>query len=58
LHWFAHPRLYASKAKSLHAMGRDPEALDQCRLALALASPGDLETLFVCTQIQYSVDNK
>ena len=58
LHWFAHPRLYASKAKSLHAMGRDREALDQCRLALALASPHDLETLFVCTQIQYSVDNK
>jgi tetratricopeptide (TPR) repeat protein len=57
-HWIAHPRVYASMAKSLHAMGRDREALDQCRLALALASPHDLETLFVCTQIQYSVDNK
>ena len=57
-HWIAHPRLYASMAKSLHAMGRDREALDQCRLAMALASPHDLETLFICTQIQYSVDNK
>jgi hypothetical protein len=45
-------------AKSLHAMGRDREALEQCRLALALTSPHDMETRFVCMQIQYSVDNK
>jgi tetratricopeptide (TPR) repeat protein len=51
-------QLHSSIAKSLHAMGRDREALDQCRLALALASPHDFQTQFICTQIQGSVDSK
>ncbi len=51
-------QLHSSIAKLLHAMGRDHDALDQCRLAMALASPHDFRTRFVCTQIQQSVDSK
>ena len=51
-------QLHSSIAKSLRTMGRDHEALDQCRLALALASPRDFETQFICTRIQNSVDSK
>ena len=42
--------LHASIAKSLHAMGRDREALDQCRLAQALG-PRDWQVQFSCTEI-------
>ncbi len=34
--WFGTPRLHLSMAKVLYAMGRGHEALDQCRLAVAL----------------------
>ena len=34
--WFADADVHSSMAKSLHAMGRDREALDQCRLAEAM----------------------
>jgi hypothetical protein len=57
-HWTGHPHLYVAIAKSLHALGRDREALDQCRLATALAGPHDLETRFACTEIRNSVENK
>ncbi len=57
-HWTGHPHLYVAIAKSLHALGREREALDQCRLALALAPPHDLETRFACTEIRNSVVSK
>jgi tetratricopeptide (TPR) repeat protein len=56
--WVGHPRLYASTAKSLHALGREREALEQCRLALALAPTRDRQTQFVCLQIQQAIQNK
>ena len=49
--------LHASIAKSLHAMGRDREALDQCRLAKALG-PRDSAVKFSCAELQYAIDNK
>jgi protein O-mannosyl-transferase len=57
-HWTGHPHLYVAIAKSFHALGHDREALDQCRLALALAPAHDLETRFACTEIRNSVENK
>ena len=52
-----HADLHLSMAKSLHAMGRDHEALDQCRLALALA-PHDPAVMFPCIELRYAVENK
>jgi len=51
------PQLHASMAKSLHAMGRDREALEQCRLAQAMA-PNDWAAQFACLQIKSEVDSK
>lgn len=51
-HWFGHPNIYAMKAKSLHALGRDREALEQCRMALASAPLNDHETQFICLEIR------
>jgi tetratricopeptide (TPR) repeat protein len=57
-HWLGHPNLYAARAKSLHALGRDHEALEQCELALASAPPNDRETQFVCLEIRNEAGNK
>jgi predicted Zn-dependent protease len=51
------PQLHVAMAKSLHATGRDREALDQCRLAQAMA-PFDWETQFACLQIKSETENK
>jgi predicted Zn-dependent protease len=50
-------QLHSSMAKSLHAMGRDRDALDQCRLALALA-PHNAAAAFSCAEIKNAVENK
>ena len=57
-HWLGHPNLYVAKAQSLHALGRDREALEQCDLALASAPQKDRETQFYCIQIRNEVGNK
>ncbi len=57
-HWFGHPNLYAVRAKSLHTLGRDREALKQCRLALASALPSDHETQFICTKIRAELGSR
>jgi tetratricopeptide (TPR) repeat protein len=57
-HWFGRPNLYAAMAKSLHALGRDREALEQCELAIASAPLKDQETQFVCVQIRSEAGNK
>lgn len=51
------PQLHVAMAKSLHAMGRDREALDQCRLAQAMA-PHDWQAQFACLQIKNETENK
>ena len=57
-HWLGQPNLYAAKARSLHALGRDREALEQCDLALASVPPNDRETQFVCAEIRNEAGNK
>lgn len=57
-HWLGHPNLYVTRARSLHALGRDREALAQCDLALASAPLSDHETQFYCIQIRNEVGNK
>jgi predicted Zn-dependent protease len=57
-HWLGHPNLYVARAQSLHALGRDREALEQCDLALASAPQKDRETQFYCIQIRSEVGNK
>jgi tetratricopeptide (TPR) repeat protein len=57
-HWLGQPNLYAATAQSLHALGRDREALEQCELALASAPLGDHETQFVCAQIRNEAEDK
>ena len=49
--WFGGAQLHLSMAQSLHAMGRNSEALDQCRLAQALA-PRDRAIAFSCASIR------
>jgi Flp pilus assembly protein TadD len=49
--------LHLSQAKALHGLGRDEEALGQCRLAMALA-PQNMEIQFTCAQIRSAVENK
>ena len=48
--WFGDAPLHLSMAQSLHGMGRDREAGDQCRLAQALA-PRDRTIKFSCAEI-------
>ncbi len=49
--------LHLAQAKALHGMGRDHEALGQCRLALAL-EPRNMEAQFACAVIRNGVENK
>ena len=45
--WYGGAQQHLSIAQSLHAMGREREAIEQCRLAQAL-SPQDLAVKFSC----------
>ena len=49
--WFGDAPLHSSMAQSLHAMGRDREAVDQCRLAEAL-DPKSWAIKFSCASIR------
>jgi tetratricopeptide (TPR) repeat protein len=49
--------LHASIARVLHAMGRDREALDQCRLTQALG-PRDWTSQFSCAEIRNAIQTK
>ena len=49
--WFGDSREHLSMAKSLHALGRQQDALDQCRLAEAL-DPRNFAVQFSCAQIR------
>jgi uncharacterized protein HemY len=49
--WFGDSREHVSMAKSLHALGRKQEAVDQCRLAEAL-DPRNRALEFSCLQIR------
>jgi Flp pilus assembly protein TadD len=55
--WFAGPQLHLSMAQSLHAMRREREALDQCRMADALAKP-DSEVRSSCAEMRKNVAGK
>ena len=52
--WFGDSQVHSSIAKTLHAMGRDREALDQCRLAVAMG-PRDRAVKFSCAKIQNDI---
>lgn len=49
--WFGDTKVHLSMAKSLDALGRQREALDQCSMARALG-PRNLSVQFACTQIE------
>jgi tetratricopeptide (TPR) repeat protein len=55
--WFGGSYLHSSIAKTLHTMGRDREALDQCRLAEA-ANPRDYAARYTCASIRNEIGNK
>ena len=55
--WYGDKRLHLSIAQSLQAMGRDREALDQCRLADALG-PHDLAIKFACAKLRSDIGSK
>ena len=55
--WFAGAGVHSSIAKTLHAMGRDREALDQCRLAAAI-DPRELAARFTCAKIRNDIESK
>jgi tetratricopeptide (TPR) repeat protein len=55
--WYADAQLHISMAQSLEGMGRNREALDQCRPAMAMA-PRDRLVLFSCAKIQNDIESK
>jgi len=55
--WYGYAQLHSSMAKALHALGRDREALDQCRLAEALG-PRDWTARFSCAEIRSDIGSK
>jgi len=55
--WYGGAQLHLSMAQSLQAMGRDREALDQCRLADALG-PRDFAIRFACAKLRSDIGNK
>jgi tetratricopeptide (TPR) repeat protein len=55
--WFGGASLHLRMAKSLHGMGRDREALEQCRLAEVL-NPADREVRSSCAEIRKDVAGK
>jgi Flp pilus assembly protein TadD len=55
--WYGDARQHLSIAQSLHAIGREREAIAQCRLAQAL-SPQDLAVRFSCAAVGKDVESK
>jgi len=55
--WFGGPQLHLSMAQSLQALGRDREALDQCRLADALGSR-NRAVKFACAKLRSDIGSK
>ena len=55
--WFGGSQLHLSIAQSLHAIGREREAIEQCRLAQAL-SPQDLAVRFSCAAVGKDIEGK
>ncbi len=54
--WYMDAPTHVSMAKALQGMGRNKEAIDQCRLAEAMA-PRLLTTKFACTKIRDAAAN-
>ena len=54
--WYGDPRLHLSMARMLYALGGGREALNQCRLAVAL-SPGNWGTKATCDWIRTNVES-
>jgi tetratricopeptide (TPR) repeat protein len=52
--WYLNAPMHVSIAKALQGMGRNKEAIDQCRLAEAMA-PRDLKVRFECTEVRNAV---
>ena len=55
--WYTDPKLRLSMAKALQGMGRDHQALDQCRFALAMA-PRDRKVQFACAKLRTDIESK
>ncbi len=55
--WYGDKRLHLSMASVLQAAGRNREARDQCRLAVAL-SPQDSEVKNTCSKIRNDIGSK
>jgi tetratricopeptide (TPR) repeat protein len=56
-HWFADPRLHLSMARVLYTMGRNREAVDQCRLAVA-SWPQNWAIKNTCDWIRNNIESK
>ena len=52
--WYLDAPMHVSMAKALAGMGRNKEAIDQCRLAEVMA-PRDLKVRFECTEVRNAV---
>ena len=52
--WYLDATMHVAIAKALQGMGRNKEAIDQCRLAEAMA-PRDLRVRFECTVVRNAV---
>ncbi len=55
--WFADSRVHLAMAQSLRAMGRGREALDQCRLGVALL-PNNQALKNICTYFRNDIGSK
>ena len=55
--WFADAQLHLSMAQSLEGMNRNRDALDQCRMALAM-SPRDRRLQFHCAKVRNDIGSK
>ena len=55
--WYGDPQLHAAMAQSLQGMNRDREALDQCRMALAM-SRRDKRAEFGCAKVRNEIGSK
>jgi len=55
--WIASPQLHVSLAKTLLALGRGREAVDQCRLGEAMA-PRNWTIRFGCASVRSAVESK
>ena len=55
--WIASPQLHVSLAKTLLALGRGHEAVDQCRLGEAMV-PRNWAVKFSCAEVRSAIENK